>query len=99
MSNIKGKWHFETDTSGGVHTTHIIGAGDICPNARIAELNPYLKHKNEFAHLIASAPDLLEACKYFLALENDCHAYSLNSPCIEKMKQAIAKAEGREKYE
>jgi len=44
-------------------------------------------------HLIAAAPELLEACK--LTLENLTPLYFTDHLCIEKLKAAIAKAEGR----
>lgn len=51
------------------------------------------------AHLIASAPELLEACKQFLSYaDNGKHPHLMayaNTIAGEKMRQAIAKAEGR----
>ena len=48
--------------------------------------------KEEDTHLIASAPELLEACKKAV------NEYHLNGNCadsIAELKQAIAKAEGK----
>lgn len=46
------------------------------------------------ARLIAAAPDLLEACK--LVLENIAPKYSSYHICVEKLRAAISKAEGKE---
>jgi len=45
------------------------------------------------AHLIASAPDLLEACKMFLTLVTEQQLFS--GAALVKAKEAIAKAEGK----
>jgi hypothetical protein len=46
------------------------------------------------AHLIASAPDLLEACKMFLTLVTEQQLFS--GAALVKAKDAIAKAEGKD---
>ena len=48
----------------------------------------------DHAHLIAAAPDLLEACK--LVYENLKPAYPSDHLCMKKLQQALAKAEGKE---
>lgn len=57
-------------------------------------------HKQNLAnaHLIASAPELLEACRLAVVdyeYQNDGYAPRPDAPVIKALKQAIAKAEGR----
>ena len=53
------------------------------------------------AHLIAAAPDLLAACKYIIEVidlltEGQPHAIVIGKKTQDKLRQAIAKAEGRQ---
>ena len=47
------------------------------------------------AHLIAAAPDLLEACKMVIEFSNDNNIHRFLEIAIPKIEQAIAKAEGK----
>jgi hypothetical protein len=56
-------------------------------NEKIADLIDY----KDIAQLFAAAPELLEACKEALEFMEDIANYGR----LEKLRQAIAKAEGR----
>jgi hypothetical protein len=86
----KGEWRL-----GGV-----IDADVFCGNKIIAETNPEGYYGDELvdvkeaianAHLMAAAPDLLEACKLALQLLSPVK----HAAYVEGIKQAISKAEGR----
>lgn len=46
------------------------------------------------ARLIAAAPDLLEACKFFLSVLDINRAATAESP-VDRIRAAVARAEGR----
>jgi hypothetical protein len=62
------------------------------------EIMPTLENMQANAHLIAAAPDLLEACKSILASFHESVKTDENIsefPELQKVALAIAKAEGR----
>lgn len=97
------KWIAAKHTPGPwlTYGNSIVADDKLCPGytvcvAMITHPNDNVKHPVEEtqanAQLIASAPQLLEALKYFVVRHNpdDCPAY-LN-PAVKKARQAIADA-------
>jgi len=62
--------------------------GTCCDNAPMGD---QMEHLRDLPHLIAAAPDLLEACRLFV----DAYTTPAFNHAIAKGKRAIAKAEGR----
>lgn len=97
MSYTKGPWGFEhTKTYDDLNREcfRVYGLGDV----NIAKVSGDITEENANAHLIAAAPDLLEACEssleYFYRLQSE-GADGFDS-VIEALEQAISKAEGKD---
>ena len=89
VGHTPGPWH--TENYAGEH--RIIGPpnGYAYVVARIQKAGSSVKAN---AALISAAPELLEACKMIIAI-NDCGCHITNNE-IKKIKQAISKAQGEE---
>jgi len=88
MKHTQGKW----EVVNGANTFYIIYKGD--QTIYLAKTISDSKQDKANAKLIASAPDLLEACKLFLAPKNKWTKEEVTAEALDLMKQAIAKAEG-----
>lgn len=105
----KGPWKIELRMGhAAVGTRQVISSDTLAEDGRIAVVSSHgvstVEESQANAHLIASAPDLLEACKQSLigleycfanhvldALDKDAVIANMN-----QLKAAIAKAEGKE---
>jgi hypothetical protein len=83
MTYTKGKWNYKTGRSG----VTVIYADDIPLGSLYGRQDTI-----ENAQLIASAPDLLEACEKALAYREQTHHGT--DKCIALLEQAINKAKG-----
>jgi len=95
MKHTPGPWKASSEYLRGRNRHSIIGNGlMICDTWDMEKQGEELAN----AHLIAAAPDLLEACKEFI---NEWHSNNANfareePKSLKMMRQAISKAEGRE---
>lgn len=85
-----GPW--EADDNEGFGVWKIYGARDVHGGGRtLAEVHGDSGETDANAHLIAAAPDLLDAARYCAEFA-DCH---INPTLRKRLLAAIAKAEGR----
>lgn len=92
MKHTKGEWKLSTTSheSDGVKFNYIIGNDEFRSAVCLISIDDGDEEVKANAQLIASAPDLLEACEYVL----EQAGLSKNSPCYNKLSKAISKAKG-----
>lgn len=89
--HTSGKWR--------VKDNHISEAMivETCSGEEICLVEPFYNQELANANLIASAPELLEACKRvveFNAIHENGYSRVISKATFEKIQQAILKAEG-----
>jgi len=91
----KGPWVARFVPNGAIKYWAIIGAQSNGFEIVVATVNAEVDRDDNNAHLIAAAPDLLEACRALLKdhVITEPHHEHLCPECISAQK-AIAKAEG-----
>ena len=98
MSYTKGPWFFADD--GTLGTVQDAAGRTIAQAQQISHRDRHTNHaeRQANARLIAAAPDLLEACQITVkAVEDGFENAAMDfSEAMEKLKAAIAKAEGCE---
>jgi hypothetical protein len=103
MSHTPGPWYWFHGNDAGL--SHVPfganGKPEMTKEVSVARFNSYidsLKIKDADARLIAAAPDLLEALKGCLSLQDNVNGwveFHTDSDEYAKAKAAIKKAEGR----
>ncbi len=109
MKHTQGKWEIEYDNTGNGYYSEWYS---IFTNekhiARVGDCKKMIDEDKANAHLIASAPELLEACKHLLkgvipinksGISNICEylgKFEVYGHTLERIKQAISLAEGKE---